>query len=270
MRAIPSPPSLRADVLPAVLPPVLYQAAPTPRRKHAAEQPGQPSPAPIESPLQQPTAPALLAFAPSARMHYKVTAQSRGVASEGDAMLSWWQDGQSYEAQWQVHLSSLPARSQHSHGLITRDGLAPARFSDRFRTEEATHFERDGGKLIFSTNRPQTVLQAGTQDRLSVLWQLAAMFAASPSRFAEGTSLEVQTASTRELQPWAFTVGGAEALVLPGGSVEAVRLVRMPTREYDIKVELWLAPGAAYAPVRLRLTQPNGDWADHQWSSTDR
>jgi hypothetical protein len=37
-----------------------------------------------------------------------------------------------------------------------------------------------------------------------------------------------------------------------------------------VKVELWLAPGAAYAPVRLRLTQPNGDWVDQQWSSTDR
>jgi hypothetical protein len=32
---------------------------------------------------------------------------------------------------------------------------------------------------------------------------------------------------------------------------------------------VWLAPGKAYAPVRLRLTQPNGDWADHQWSATD-
>jgi len=25
-----------------------------------------------------------------------------------------------------------------------------------------------------------------------------------------------------------------------------------------------------YAPVRLRLTQPNGDWVDQQWSSTDK
>jgi hypothetical protein len=52
--------------------------------------------------------------------------------------------------------------------------------------------------------------------------------------------------------------------------VQAVRLLRNPRKEYDVKVELWLAPGAAYAPVRLRLTQPNGDWVDQQWSSTDR
>ena len=60
-------------------------------------------------------------------------------------------------------------------------------------------------------------------------------------------------------------------LVGAGSTLDwAVRLTRAPRKEYDVKVELWLAPGAAYAPVRLRLTQPNGDWVDQQWSSTDR
>jgi hypothetical protein len=45
---------------------------------------------------------------------------------------------------------------------------------------------------------------------------------------------------------------------------------RQPRRQYDQSIELWLAPGMDYAPVRLRLTQPNGDSADYQWSSTDR
>ena len=49
-----------------------------------------------------------------------------------------------------------------------------------------------------------------------------------------------------------------------------LKLTRNPRKEFDIKVELWLAPGMDYVPVRLRLTQPNGDWLDQQWSSTDR
>ena len=49
-----------------------------------------------------------------------------------------------------------------------------------------------------------------------------------------------------------------------------LKLTRSPRKEYDIKVELWLAPGMDYVPVRLRLTQPNGDSVDQQWSSTDR
>ena len=61
-----------------------------------------------------------------------------------------------------------------------------------------------------------------------------------------------------------------EQLQLPGGNVATLKLTRNPRKEFDIKVELWLAPGMDYVPVRLRLTQPNGDWLDQQWSSTDR
>jgi hypothetical protein len=35
-------------------------------------------------------------------------------------------------------------------------------------------------------------------------------------------------------------------------------------------VELWLAPGRDYAPVRLRLTNPDGGTVDQRWASTDR
>ena len=63
---------------------------------------------------------------------------------------------------------------------------------------------------------------------------------------------------------------GDEALDLPGGRVATRKLVRQPRGEYDVRLELWLATGMDYVPVRLRLTQPNGDFVDQQWSSTDR
>jgi hypothetical protein len=113
-------------------------------------------------------------------------------------------------------------------------------------------------------------LLPGAQDRLSVLLQLGAMVAGAPAKFPPGTSVTVQTAGTREAEPWVFTVEGQEELRLPGGTVGALKLTRAPRREYDVKVELWLAPGMDYVPVRLRLTQPNGDSVDQQWSSTDR
>jgi hypothetical protein len=65
-------------------------------------------------------------------------------------------------------------------------------------------------------------------------------------------------------------VEGLEDLQLPGGPVEAIKLQRNPRKEFDQKVELWLAPRMDYAPVRLRLTSPNGDSVDQRWSSTDR
>jgi hypothetical protein len=52
--------------------------------------------------------------------------------------------------------------------------------------------------------------------------------------------------------------------------VRVLKLTRAPRREYDPRLELWLAPGQAYALARLRLTPPNGDWLDLQWSGTDK
>ena len=76
--------------------------------------------------------------------------------------------------------------------------------------------------------------------------------------------------SEREADQWLFTVEGEEELQLPGGALRALKLVRNPRKEFDQKVELWLAPGMDYVPVRLRLTQANGDWLEQQWSGTDR
>ena len=80
----------------------------------------------------------------------------------------------------------------------------------------------------------------------------------------------LQTAGTRDAEAWTFVVESEESLALPGGTLATLKLTRAPRKEFDQRVELWLAPGMDYIPVRLRLTQPNGDWLDQQWSSTDR
>jgi hypothetical protein len=217
-----------------------------------------------------PAPPALRFSIPaSVRLHYQVTATARHLRLQGGGELLWRHDGTSYDARLEISAPFLPPRIQHSTGLITAEGLAPVRFSDKARSEEAAHFQRDQGKVSFSGNRPDAPLLAGAQDRLSVMLQLGAMVGGDPQKFPAGTVISVQTASARDAEPWQFTVEGQEELELPGGKVGALKLIRNPRREFDQKVELWLAPGMDYVPVRLRLTQPNGDWVDQQWSSTD-
>lgn len=216
-------------------------------------------------------APALrFAIAASARLHYQVTASLRQQRWQGAGELIWRHDGTSYQARLEVSAPLLPPRVQHSAGVITPEGLAPLRFSDKARSEEAAHFERAQGKVSFSSNRPDAPLLPGAQDRLSVMLQIGAMVGGDPRKFPVGTLISIQTASTRDAEPWLFTVESEEELELPGGKVPSLKLTRNPRREFDQKVELWLAPRMDYVPVRLRLTQPNGDWVDQQWSSTDR
>ena len=206
----------------------------------------------------------------SMRLHYKVIAHTRGLVLSGESRLQWRQDGNEYEAKLELNGPFFPSRVQHSSGRITADGLAPLRFSDKARSEEAAHFERAEGKVSFSSNRPDAPLIAGAQDRLSVLMQLGAMIAGKPQNFGRGTTISIQTASTREAEIWQFTVEGTEALQLAGRELHAIKLIRNPRKDFDQKIELWLAPTLDYVPVRLRLTQPNGDWVDQQWSSTDK
>ena len=64
-------------------------------------------------------------------------------------------------------------------------------------------------------------------------------------------------------------VDGPETLELPGGSKQTIRLSRQPRKQYDQIAHLWLAPDLQYLPVRIRLTQANGDFADLQLQSAD-
>jgi hypothetical protein len=225
------------------------------------------TPAPTAVPA---TPPLTYALAGPARLHYHVTANVRGHERSAHSELLWRHDGERYEVSLAIGGGVLPSRTQRSTGRITAEGLAPLRFSDKARSEEATHFLRDQGKVSFSSNRPEAQLLAGAQDRLSVLLQLGAMIAGDPGKFPPGTAIAIQTAGTRDAEPWLFLVERAEELLLPGGTLQAVKLTRDPRKEYDQKVELWLAPTLDYVPVRLRLTQPNGDSVDQQWASTDR
>ena len=214
--------------------------------------------------------PVTLRLPASARWRFAATQSVRGIARSGEAELAWRAADGRYTATLQVRVAPALARTQVAHALVDAGGLQPVRFGDRRRSEEATHFDRARGRIVFSSNRPDASLQPAAQDRVSVLLQLAAMVAADPARFAPGTAVTLQVATTREAIDWTFVADGAEALDLPAGRVHAIRFTRAAQREFDLRLEVWLVPGPDYGPVRLRLTPPNGDWLDMQWSGTDK
>lgn len=256
VQAIEPSASPAAPVAQAAVPPPPPIPVPAPQAAPA------PSPAPEAA---APAAPALtLAIPGSVRLRYSITGEVKRLPYSARAELLWQHDGNAYDARYEVGAFLMGSRTQTSSGRITPEGLAPTRFADRSRSEVAAHFERDKGRVVFSANTPDAPLLAGAQDQLSVLLQLSAMLAGDPARYPPGTTLTIQTIGPREADAWLFTVGAEETLSLPAGETRAVKLTRNPRHDYDRRMELWLAPAMGYLPVRVRLTQPNGDVVDQQ------
>lgn len=216
---------------------------------------------------QAPAAQAVRSFAipGSMQLQYDIRGETRGVPFSLNGNLNWQQDGSTYAARMEISHFLLGARIQTSSGELTSHGLEPTRFGDKFRSEVAAHFERDKNKITFSANTPDAPLLPGAQDQLSVLIQLASMLGAAPRDFPEGSQLTFQAVGPRSSETWVFTVGALEKLTLPNMELNALKLWRNPSSEYGNKAEVWLAPGLAYMPVRIRITEASGDVADQRW-----
>lgn len=209
-----------------------------------------------------------LALPGSVRLGFDALGKRGRLEYKAMGSLTWIQDGTHYDMRLEMGDWIIGKRIWSSTGDLTASGLAPTRFSDKFRSERAAHFDRQRGLITFSANTPPVELLAGAQDRLSIFAQLAALVGGDASAFAIGATVTIQTAGSRHAEPWLFAVQREELLFLPGGQVPTLKLVRLPSKDYDQTVELWLAPELAYLPARIKLTFANGDFLDQQWAST--
>lgn len=205
-----------------------------------------------------------------ARLKYELKGEVKGFPYSASGELLWLPDGKHYEARLEISVFLLGSKVQTSKGELTPQGLAPIRFGDKYRSEVAAHFERSKGKVSFSANTPDVPLQPDAQDQVSAFMQLATLVGGDPSRFPQGLRLGFQAVGPRYAEQWAFVVGGIEMQDLPGGKVKAMRFTREPAAEFDTRGDVWLAPEMDYLPVRIRLTQSNGDFLDLLWKSTEK
>jgi hypothetical protein len=213
--------------------------------------------------------PPKLVIPPSVRLLYDVN----GVvtfAYTGGSELLWLNQGDLYSARLQITKFGFNLRTWTSKGDISWKGLEPLRFGDQTRSELAAHFQRDKGIVSFSNKSPDVPLLPGAQDYLSSFFQLAGLLAGEPQRYPPGSTIAFQVVNARGAEPWVFKVDGPETIELPDGSKGGIKLTREHDAQYDTKVELWLSPDLAYVPIRIRLSQGNGDFAELLWRSAQK
>ncbi len=257
----PEPPA--APLAPAAPAPVTVASAPQAEAPAPAASNPEPAPATMAASAVRP-----LTIPGSTRLAFDAVGKRGRLDYKAMGDLVWLQDGDRYEMRMEMGDWIIGKRVLSSTGRLTAGGLEPTRFSDKFRSERAAHFDRQQGRIVFSANTPQADLMPGAQDQLSIFAQLAALVAGDPLAFPIGTTLSIQTAGPRDAEAWVFAVEREEMLYLPGGHVPALKLVRSPNKDYGQKVELWLAPELGFLPARIRITFENGDYLDQQWKST--
>jgi hypothetical protein len=213
-------------------------------------------------------------FPPSTQINYKLVGQERGLIYNASGSLKWQAQAandkglpRAYEAELQVKAFLVGSRVWRSTGSLTDNGLAPLRYSDRWRGERAAHFETANQKISFSGNMPSAPLQAGAQDQLSLFIQMAA--AVTAKNYAPGSQLMVQTATTRDAVNWTITFQSTEEIVVDGKKLETQRWVCLPRGKYDSQIELWLSPAHGGLPLRIKISQVNGNFIDMEMRNTE-
>ncbi|RZS35273.1 DUF3108 domain-containing protein [Corticibacter populi] len=200
---------------------------------------------------------------PSADMAFEVEGRISGMGYSARAQLRWQQDGEHYEAFQAIRLPLVGTRSQRSSGTLRPHFLQPLRFEDSARKRRSLRFDPASGSVIADEATQSASVPEGAQDRLSVFFQLAATVAGQPQRYVEpGRQIPIWTVANNKQEAWVFEVVEHAPITLPAGTMDAVRLQRMPRKPGDQQADIWLAPQTGYLPVRIHLSEDDGDVVD--------
>ena len=198
---------------------------------------------------------------PSAQLIYDVASQVKGFTFSAGGQLDWAQDGSTYEARLKVSAFLLGSIVQTSTGRVSATGLAPDRFIDKRRSEKTAEFDRTNQSIRYSSNGRVEKLLAGAQDQVSISLQLGGLLNANP-QYTEGQTLSLPVSGANSAEPWHFDIGPESTLELPAGPLLTRVLTRQPRHKGDKKVQIWLAPALENLPVRIRISESNGDYID--------
>lgn len=205
---------------------------------------------------------------------YRATGTVGNIPIDMPSRLTWRHDGTYYESRWIIYHVKAGEQSRYSNGLVTPQGLAPLNAVYRSKDDQKIGFDYPGERLHIPPKTPdapappeapEVKMPPGTQDRLSVVVQLAALLAAEPGRYPLGTAINLPVAIQNPLSvlEWSFVVGEEESLTgLNGKPLKTVHLTHESTGDTDTRMELWLAPALEYLPARIRVAEANGDTID--------
>ncbi|RIX45151.1 MAG: DUF3108 domain-containing protein [Rhodocyclales bacterium GT-UBC] len=138
-----------------------------------------------------------------------------------------------------------------SQGRMVPGGLQPERLRSRKNGQDSNEnadFDWEGGVVSLSRDGSVREIAKGTQDILSLNYQLAYL-----GRLAEGASIGVVTG--KKYERYALDSMGEEDIDTPAGHFRTLHLRAMT----DNTTEIWIALDRQRLPVKIRFTDKKGE-----------
>ena len=194
---------------------------------------------------------------PSADLAYDLNAQQKSIGLKGDALITWRAGDGRYDVDVVARVALLGKLNEYrSQGTVDAYGLAPETFTEKRYRKEATTttFDREGKAIMLTEAKQPYAMKGGEQDRASVTWQLASVArAAGEAKFKPGSEWSFVVTGRRDAEPWTFKVIKQEKIRTALGELDTIHVKREPRDSRGDNVDIWLAPGQEWYPVKLRF-----------------
>jgi len=184
------------------------------------------------------------------------------------ASLDWETEGNNYRLYINIPYPIVGPFISESRGSVDAYGIAPSIYWTQrgTRPPRFSRFDRDasgGGKMFFSEKPEFTPdLLPGTQDRFSLMFQLASQLNGSDKIDEAGTIRGIPVVDYTTLEMWQFKSYGeqtSEDIPSLGMSVNRhYALMQRESSKFKRQVDIWLARDLDWLPGRMRSTESNG------------
>ena len=184
------------------------------------------------------------------------------------AQLDWITEGNNYRLYINIPYAVVGPFVFESRGSVDAYGIAPSIYWTQRGTKPPRYsrFDRDQngvGKMYFSEKPDFTPdLLPGTQDRFSLMFQLASLLNGSDKIDEAGSIRGIPVVDYDTLEMWQFkSYGEAESEAIPslGKSVNRhYALMQRESSPFKRQVDIWLARDLDWLPGRMRSLESNG------------
>jgi len=184
------------------------------------------------------------------------------------AQLDWITEGNNYRLHINIPYAIVGPFVFESRGTVDAYGIAPSIYWTQRGTKPPRYsrFDRDqsgAGKMFFSEKPEFTPdLLPGTQDRFSLLFQLASLLNGSDKIDEAGSIRGIPVVDYNTLEMWQFKSYGevvSEDVPSLGKSVNRhYALMQRESSPFKRQVDIWLARDLDWLPGRMRSLESNG------------